>query len=81
MKKTYKKININIAEKLYNSDGKVLILPNKINPSNSWGIGSTFNKAESQKEFKTLLNEFSYYNCNDRQTGLKPAFYMVENDE
>jgi hypothetical protein len=74
----YKKINIKTAEKMFNKGEKFLIIPNKTNPLNIWGIGLLTDTDQKEKgTFNQLVNNFNYYNCNDRQTGLKPAFYRL----
>ena len=75
----YKKITIKTAEKLFKSGIDFIIIPNKCNINNLWGLGYQVNNLDREEmTFKQLVNNFNYYNCNDRETGLKPAFYKIE---
>jgi len=85
----FKHINKRAAEKAYN-DGKTLyILPCKVKFENMWikpirahkdslttissdGFNTTITR---NREFETLVNAFTYYNCCN-ELGKYPAFFI-----
>jgi hypothetical protein len=80
MYKEYKKITIKTAKKYFNNNKDFIIIPNKTNINNIWGIGYQVNNLDRTEEnFNQLVNNFSYYNCNTKELGLKPAFYVLIN--
>lgn len=68
------RINKTKAMGLYNNGSSIFIVPCNINPNNVQGFGCTINKS-CGKEFKTLVDEFEYYNCNS-ETGTYCAYYV-----
>jgi len=87
----YRRISKCAAEKLYEAGGTVRICPVKISPVNAWGFFADCRKdiftpvsddgfnttVARSREFQTVVNAFSYYNCN-AETGGYPAFYTKE---
>ena len=80
------------ARKIYNNGGYIFMLPCKVSPAfNPWIIPARFNKSEfctaanvgidtvvpRNREFETVVNCYSYYNCNN-ELGKYPAFYVME---
>ena len=76
----YTRINKPEARKLYNLGRPIVVLPCKANPNSPWFSNSTVSK-ESGRDFNTLVNEFTYYNCNTAELGRRPAFYVVTVNE
>jgi len=79
----FKKIYIQTSKKLYNQGKEFYILPNKIFPSfdNPWIkplLIDSKEYLENGYSFESFLNNYSYYNLNDKETGLKPSFYIEE---
>lgn len=65
------------ARKEYEAGRKLFICPWKVNPNNVWGIGSMIEKVNGIS-FDSMINNYSYYNCNYRELGYYPAFYIRE---
>ena len=76
----YTRINKSEARKLYNLGRPIVVLPCKANPNSPWFSNSTVSK-ESGRDFNTLVNEVTYYNCNTAELGRRPAFYVVTVNE
>ena len=76
----YTRINKPEARKLYNLGRPIVVLPCKANPNSPWFSNSTVSK-ESGRDFNTLVNEFTYYNCNTAELGRRPAFYVLTINE
>ena len=88
---TFKRIGKKAAEKLYNSGETIRVSAVNISPVNVWGAYSDANNKEltnissdgfntvvaRNKAFETLVNAFTYYNCN-HENGYYPAFYKKE---
>lgn len=77
----YTRINKSEARKLYNLGRPIVVLPCKANPNSPWFSNSTVTKESTDKDFDTLVNEFTYYNCNTAELGRRPAFYVLTINE
>lgn len=57
----------------------IALCPANLRPGFPWAPHITFFAAEqSERLFDQTVNTFIYFNCTDRETGLYPAFYLVE---
>lgn len=73
-----KRVQKRTAEKLYNAGKDVFFIPCKCNPENHWfslGIWENKHLDGQYDSFEKLCNGFSFYNCNDSQTGKYISFY------
>lgn len=70
-----KKINKATAEKMYASGKTIRLCASKINPCNIWGFYADIDNS-SGRTFNQIVNEFSYYNCND-ETGKRVCYYTM----
>lgn len=77
----YTRINKSEARKLYNLGRPIMVLPCKANPNSPWFSNSTVTKESTDKDFDTLVNEFTYYNCNTAELGRRPMFYVLTINE
>ncbi len=87
----YKRISKPAARKIYNDGGVIRLVPCNIRPVNYWDYYADAQKDQftqvdydgfnatvaRNKEFETVVNAFTYYNCNS-ETGKYPAFYIKE---
>ena len=77
-----KRINKTTAKKLYYAGVDVLFIPCKLNPENNFyylGIWENKDLAGQYKDFETLCNYFTWYNCRP-DTGAYIAFYIKPED-
>lgn len=68
-----------MAKSLYDCGLTIYLLPNKINPNNSWikpTSISVYQRDDYKYDFEYILNQFRYYNCNN-ELG-KDIHYYVE---
>lgn len=86
----YKRISKTAARKLYNAGKTIRICACNFSPVNIWGAYSDaspdkytnvsndgFNTTVARnKEFDTVVNAFTFYNCINSETGKYPAFYV-----
>lgn len=77
----YTRIKKPEARKLYNLGRPIMVLPCKVNPNSPWFSNSTVSTESTDKNFDTLVNEFTYYNCNTAELGRRPAFYVLTINE
>ena len=68
------KINKTQARKEYNSGKDVYLLPSKAAPGSIWIQPLRINNS-CGRDFDTLVNEFSIYNCT-KETGLRINYYI-----
>ena len=86
-----KRISKKAAEKLYNAGKPVYMLPCKMRFNNTWQkpykaqkensneaiAGDGFNTIiPRNNEFETIVNAFTYYNCQYNETGKYIAYYI-----
>lgn len=77
----YTRINKIQARKIYNAGGSIVILPCHANPRSIWFSGSDFSKENSgNRTFENLVNDYTYYNCNDTILGKRPGFWILSNE-
>lgn len=93
--KNWKRISKTEAKKLYDKGKAVFCLPCKLNPENWWthpsimpNEASVLNADKPSHEqiqefnsFDRMVNHYTYYNCNDKESGLYPAFYINKSYE
>lgn len=70
------KVDKRTAKKEYDKGNKVYLLPSKALPGSVWITPTSVNK-QCGKSFDTIINEYSYYNCN-KETGLRVTYYINE---
>lgn len=74
----YKRITKKEAARRYNAGEIVRICPVNVSPVNIWGMFSDAvnnHTAPICTDFETVVNAFTYYNCNS-ETGKYPAYYV-----
>lgn len=71
---TWLRIDKRKARNLYNGGSDILISAENIDPFGIIG-GVTVNNT-IKKTFDSIVNEFSFYNCMNIETGYRPAFYV-----
>lgn len=77
--KHYKRISKAKARKLYDNGIDIMVVPCNLSPENPWGIGVTTNGHYwDHADFDKFVLEFTWYNCNDNETGKYPAFYEIK---
>lgn len=89
----YTRISKSAAKKAFNNGENVYMLPCKVSPNSYWIIPVKMSRKERLKTeinngivsvvprndlFECECNEFSYYNCNNNETGNYIAFYVKE---
>ena len=88
----YTRISKATARKIYNNGGYIFMLPCKARLDSMWISPARFNKSEfctaatvgidtvvpRNHEFETVVNCYSYYNCNYSELGKYPAFYVKD---
>lgn len=89
----YIRINKTQARKAYNAGKDVYMVPCKMRLFNPWQVPYIASKENRFKpiasdgfntiiprndEFDTIVNCFSYYNCNYNELGKYPAYYIKE---
>ena len=70
----YKKIEKRQARTLYNKGIKIYLLPCKVRFFNNW-IG-VCEIEKNERDFDSVVNEYSFYNCKYNELGLYPAYYI-----
>lgn len=68
------KVDKRMARKEYNSGNTIYLLPSKAAPGSCWITPATVSN-RCNKDFDALINEYSYYNCNN-ETGLRVTYYI-----
>ena len=77
----YTRIDKRQARKIYNEATSIVILPHRANPYSIWFNDAALSKADlDNKDFDSLVNEYTYYNCNTIVLGRYPAFYILSNE-
>lgn len=70
-----KQINVKTAKKLYDKGVKIWLHPCNLILSNPWQEPYDYKKSETYTEcFESLVNSFSYYNC-DKDRGQRIIFF------
>lgn len=71
------RINKTKARNLFNKGTDIMIVPCNVacDYSNVWIQPYMINN-QAGRTFDQIINEFEYYNCNDRETGLYTAYYI-----
>lgn len=81
---TFKRVNRTAAKHLYKTGLSFYVCPVKLDPFNMWwasGYKVEPNRISCDyKDFDTFLNNYEYYNCNNAEVGLYPAFYVPINE-
>lgn len=72
--KKYSRVDKRKARGLYNKGYSMIICADNINPSGI--IGGIEIDNTSGRDFDKLVNEFTFYNCVNIETGYHAAFYM-----
>ena len=75
--KQMKKITKVTARKLYNEGKEIRITACNMRPEAGILIGSTSFERMADIPFDTMVNSFTYYNC-DNERGRYPAYYVEE---
>lgn len=65
------------AKRRYIAGETIRIVPVNLRPDNFWGFYADI-KNDSPRRFEAFINEYSYYNCIDSETGRYLAFYTRE---
>lgn len=76
--KRSKRVQKRTAKRLYEAGKDVYFIPCNCNPENrffSLGIWENKRLDGQYESFEKLCNGFSFYNCNDAETGKYIAFY------
>ena len=73
----YTRINKTKARRLFYQGKDIYIVPCNVSCdfSNMWILPYKINTT-IDFHFDTAINNFEYYNCNDKETGLYPAYYI-----
>ena len=83
--KMWVRIPKQLAHRMYVCNIPLLIAPCKFRLDGIWGCGFYCKKTEQQKEygytphFRTLVNEYEYYNCN-HELGRYTKFFVKQYD-
>lgn len=79
----FKRISKAAAKKLYDNGGTVYVCPINMDPTNPyWSMAAEINKQDLEGlDFNKMINQYTYYNCINNQTGLYPAFYVEVNND
>ena len=73
----YIRIQRRTAQRLFEAGHTVYMVPHRMNPESPWACPAGFQRsAEGGRGWAAAVAAFTWYNCNDRQTGLYPAFYI-----
>ena len=73
----YTRIQRRTAERLYNAGQIVYLLPCRMDPRSPWACPAAVQRADDpSRSFAAAVAAFTYYNCNYRETGYYPAFYV-----
>lgn len=75
----YERITKNQARKLFNAGNSFVMVPCKCRLFTMWGLDcfiDGYDERESGRTFDTIINMFTYYNCNN-ELGYYPAFYVI----
>ena len=75
--KQMKKITKVTARKLYNEGKELWITACNMRPETGILIGSASFERMADIPFDTMVNSFTYYNC-DNERGRYPAYYVEE---
>ena len=73
----YVRISKSKARKLFENYEKFTVVPCKVNPINSWGLGMEVEYFDWSVgcSFDEFMNNYQYYNCNS-ELGRYPSFYV-----
>lgn len=72
------RVNKQKARRLYNQAKTVTLIPCNVPLQNAWIAGYRINIVLCEdREFDKIVNEFSFYNCNNI-LGKYPAYYVEE---
>lgn len=79
----WKRIDKRQARGLFNKGVTLIIISDNLKPFTMWACEMYINKSDNlENDFNKIVNEFEIYNCINRETGYRAAFYMeVENNE
>ena len=68
------KVDKRTARKEYDNGNTIYLLPSKAAPGSVW-ITPVAVSNKSNRNFDTVINEYTYYNCN-KETGLRVNYYI-----
>lgn len=74
-----KKVSKNYVKHLLRTKGmvQVIIVPCKANIKSPW-TDMTPKEFNSLSEFLIYVDDFTYYNCSNKETGFYPAYYIED---
>lgn len=73
----YVRISKQKARTLYNAGFEVVLNPVNLRLDNAWHtFFETQKEPDNNGDFDAMCNEFEYYNCNNKESGKFPAFYI-----
>ena len=76
-----RKIDKRKARKLFNNHTPIYLLSSNFNETdtNILNFGTVIEKKNDNFIFDNLVNNFSYYNCINSETGKYPHFFIYDN--
>lgn len=77
--KKYKQITKTRAKNLFTQNKLFVICAANLNPFGVWCPGCFIQNDGSKDSFESLLNEFLFYNCNNKEVGYYARFYEPTN--
>lgn len=84
--KTWIRIDKRQARGLYNKNELIIVIPDNLKPFTDFAFEMQLQKENDiisglETDFNKRVNYFEIYNCINRETGYRAAFYMeVKND-
>ncbi len=70
------KVRKNIARQAYENGSTVILNPCNLRVNGVWSTSAEFNNKEYEVAFNSLVDTFEYYNCTNKETGKRAAYYL-----
>lgn len=79
-KTVFRRITKAAARRAWATEARnIALCPANLRPGFPWSPHMTYRIDDQiEKGFEYVVDAFTYYNCSTRETGLYPAFYLVE---
>lgn len=77
---TWVRISKKEAKNRYEKGEELIFIPCKARPFTEWHLECLISP-EKERPFESVVNEFSFYNCQTNELGKYPSYYKKESEE